>query len=276
MIWTVVREHGLNPCVEDVIEIGSRRYSELELDMVYCVGCGTENPDGADVCLECGSEIYVTSRSDSDDRTCGKSPGDDGGTAPQKQVVILEKTPGRIRDRRMAISLSMIVSVASLVLLFLWNFDFIAVFRLDIGLEIPDVDMGMTILDSARASGNVVVLSGIVFTTVFALAGFLTPLLSIPTSVLFTLTALRSMYPFEMEINNLPFLCMGTVEQASGVLMIYLAFTAASLVAGFLVFRSLSVSRSFFDREAGMIMRTLLSYNVSGNWNVVFRRKFRI
>jgi uncharacterized membrane protein YvbJ len=28
--------------------------------MVYCVKCGTNNPDGAQVCKNCGAQLYVT------------------------------------------------------------------------------------------------------------------------------------------------------------------------------------------------------------------------
>lgn len=194
-----------------------------------------------------------------------------GGRRSDK--VVLEKMPERIRDRRMGILLSVLVSVMSLVFLFLWNFDFVAVFQYDIGLDIPDVEMGMTVLDSALESGSAVVLAGIVATTFFALLGFVTPYLSVVTSFIFVLTAIESMYPFEMEVNHLPYMCMGTVEQASGMMVYFLILASISVASVFLVSRSLSASRSFFDRETRMGLKTLLLYNITGDWNVVFRRK---
>jgi uncharacterized membrane protein YvbJ len=32
--------------------------------MVYCVKCGTKNPDDAQVCSKCGAQLYVTGESE--------------------------------------------------------------------------------------------------------------------------------------------------------------------------------------------------------------------
>lgn len=246
------------------------RTSERRVIVIHCIRCGAENPDDADICINCCSDLYAPSTSDAE-----PDAGVDSRVT-QNDIVVLEKTTGRIRDRRIAIFLSVLTSVSTLVLLFLWNFDFIAVFRYNIGLDMPDVEMEMTILDSARESGDAVVFSGIVVTSVFALVGFVTPYLSVLTNVIFTLTALESMFPFKMDVGHLPYLCMGTIEQASGVVVIYLVLTAISVIAVFLATRSYSISRSLLDRETRINPKNLFLNNISRDWNVVSLRRIRV
>jgi ribosomal protein L40E len=41
---------------------------EVKSKMVYCVKCGTKNPDDAETCVKCGAQLYTTGRSEYHER----------------------------------------------------------------------------------------------------------------------------------------------------------------------------------------------------------------
>ena len=160
--------------------------------MVVCTLCGANNPDGYEICTECGADLSEVTPVNAEGETV--DPTDREGverTVPLedvigpkwKTVVELEITPERLRWRRNAIILSVVPSIVLLLTMVLWRSDY----SLEFMGEYPMWDETLSLFDAMSYEDWPMTLA-FVITVIFGILGLLSPMYSLIAPLMLYIT----------------------------------------------------------------------------------------
>ena len=224
-----------------------------------CPSCGSDCPDDADRCPECGAvpEIPVSDRED----TAGVDVVAKVWTYNGKSMVELARTPERIGRHRIAVVSSVASSLLVLFVLFL--------LRLDYSVSLMDVfpldGTSMSFLDATSMfSDNLVPMLALVL----AVLGLFSPIFACFSNIamlVYSLTVLS----FNVESG------VGYIHYAleSGSTAVLLVTVTVSLVLSLVGISSMvrTLTGGIRDRRSG-IPYLGLNFNVGWKWNRVLRK----
>ena len=188
------------------------------------------------------------------------------------EFVEIRKTPERLRDRRVAIVLSVIASVSSLVMLLLW--------RMEFTLETPIMTEleSMSFLEIAAVSSyGAWIYILIVLAVVASFFGILSSFVAAYSATIVMVVSVLSCLPF-YATQSLGLVDLPVVYSVSGLDQIYIlvfisfAIDVVGLLAGAFAAKSVSIDRRIFDRKTG-VRHLGLMFNVDREWNHVARRQ---
>ena len=232
--------------------------------MSSCPRCGRENPDSSRYCESCGVSLTV------DDEVERIIPQEEFTRG--MEFVEIRKTPERLRDRRIAIVLSVITSVSSLLMLFLW--------RMEFTLETPFMTEleSMSFLEIAAVSSyGAWIYILIVLAVVASFLGILSSFVAAYSATIVMVVSVLSCLPF-YAIQSFGLVDLPVVYSVSGLDQIYIpvfisfAIDVVGLLAGAFAAKSVSIDRRIFDRKTG-VRHLGLMFNVDREWNHVARRQ---
>ena len=232
--------------------------------MSSCPRCGRENPDSSRYCESCGVSLTV------DDEVERIIPQEEFTRG--MEFVEIRKTPERLRDRRIAIVLSVITSVSSLLMLFLW--------RMEFTLETPFMTEleSMSFLEIAAVSSyGTWIYILIVLAVVASVFGILSSLVAAYSATIVMVVSVLSCLPFyatqSFGLVDLPVVySVSGLDQLCIPVFISFAIDVVGLLAGAFAAKSVSMDRRILDRKTG-VRHLGLMYNVDREWNHVARRQ---
>ncbi len=224
-----------------------------------CPSCGTEYPDDADRCPECGAVTDIPA-SDREEATGGDVEAK-VWTYHGKSMVELAMTPERVGRRRIAVFSSVASSLLVLFVLFL--------LRLDYSVSLMDVfpldGTSMSFLDATSMfSDNLVPILALVL----AVLGLFSPIFACFSNMAMFVSALTVLF-FNVESG------VGYIHYAleSGSTAVLLVTVTVSLVLSLVGIRSMvrTLTGGIRDRRSG-IPYLGLNFNVGWKWNRVLRK----
>ncbi len=232
--------------------------------MSSCPRCGCENPDSSRYCESCGSSLVV------DDEVERIIPQEE--FTKGMEFVEIRKTPERLRDRKIAVTLSVIASVSSLVMLLLW--------RMEFTLETPfmtEIESFSFLEIAAVSSYGTWIYILIVLAVVASVFGILSSFVAAYSATIVMVVSVLSCLPFyatqSFGLVDLPVVySVSGLDQLCIPVLISFAIDVVGLLAGVFAAKSVSMDRRVFDRKTGGRHLGLM-YNVDREWNHVARRR---
>lgn len=224
-----------------------------------CPSCGSEYPDDADRCPECGAvpDATVSDR----EEAAGVDVVAKVWTYNGRSMVELARTPERVRRRRIAVVSSVASSLLVLFVLFL--------LRLDYSVSLMDVfpldGTSMSFLDArSMFSNNLVPMLALVL----AVLGLFSPIFACFSNIAMFVSALTVLV-IDVESG------VGFIRYSleSGSTTVLLVTVTVSLVLSLVGIRSMvrTLTGGIRDRRSG-IPYLGLNFNIGWKWNRVVRK----